>query len=160
MDPRLAQSVQLAEQSLNSGGFPVGAIVCVGDVEVGRGASSTEALKDATAHAEVQAIRAGMQRSSGGVLYSSLEPCMMCLAACAWAGIRRVEFACSRCVVDQAYYETGHSAGELSRILNSPIEVVADLSRQDEIVALIRRWEEAYNKSAHTDFALSGRTGG
>ncbi len=160
MDPLLAQSIDLAEQSLNSGGFPVGSIVYVGDVEVGRGASSTEALKDVTAHAEVRAIRASMQRSRGGVLYSSLEPCMMCLAACAWAGIRRVEFACSRGVVDQAYYETGHSAEELSRFLTSPIEVVADLSRQHEIVALIRRWEKAYNKSAHADSAVSGKAGG
>jgi tRNA(Arg) A34 adenosine deaminase TadA len=160
MNTFLAKSIQLAEQSLACGGFPVGSIICLNGAEVGRGVSSTEILKDATAHAEVQAIRASAQSSKGGVLYSSLEPCMMCLAACAWAGIQRVEFACSRSSVDPAYYETSMSASQLSRALTLPIELVADLSRQDEVIALIGRWEQAYSKPTHSDSALAGKTGG
>jgi guanine deaminase len=145
MDSFLAESIRIAEHSLNSGGFPVGSIICVGDLEIGRGASSTESLNDVTAHAEVQAIRAAMQQSKGGTLYSSLEPCMMCLAACAWAGIKQVVFACSRSAVDQSYYETNVTAAELSRALIAPIKVIPDFARQDDVIALIRRWEEGYN---------------
>lgn len=146
MDSFLAESIRLAESSLRSGGFPVGSIICVAGVEVGRGTSSTEVLNDVTAHAEVQAIRASMHQSKGGILYSSLEPCMMCLAACAWAGIEQVVFACSRAVVDPTYYESAATAAELSRFLVVPIKIVPDLVRQDEVIALIRRWEEAYNR--------------
>jgi tRNA(Arg) A34 adenosine deaminase TadA len=146
MDSFLKESIQLAESSLISGGFPVGAIICADGVEVGRGTSSTQVLNDLTAHAEVQAIRAAMQRSKGGILYSSLEPCMMCLAACAWAGIKQVVFACARSVVDPIYYESSATVAELSQVLVVPIKIVPDLVRQDEVIALIRRWETVCNQ--------------
>lgn len=68
---------------------------------------------------------------------------MMCLAACAWAGIEQVVFACSRAVVNPIYYETASTAEELSRVLVVPIHISPDLTRQDEVIALIRRWEDA-----------------
>ncbi|MEY4669560.1 MAG: hypothetical protein RL518_2259 [Pseudomonadota bacterium] len=158
MEEFLSKSIQLAEQSLKAGNFPVGSIICVGGLEVGRGTSSTDALDDVTAHAEVQAVRAAKQQAKGGILYSSLEPCMMCLAACAWAGVQRVVFACSRTAVNNSYYETNASAIELSRILTIPIEVMPDLSKQDDVITLIRQWEKAYNHSRHTDSCLAAKT--
>jgi len=145
MDSFLAETIRIAEHSLNAGGFPVGSIICVGGTEVGRGASSTEALNDVTAHAEVQAIRVAKHQSKGGILYTSLEPCMMCLAACAWAGIQQVVFACSRFSVAPSYYESNSSSEDLSRLLVRPIRLVPHLAGEAEVISLLRRWEEAYN---------------
>lgn len=145
MNLALVESIRIAEQSLNSGGFPVGSIICIDGSEISRGASSTEIFNDVTAHAEVQAIRAAAFQSRGGILYSSLEPCMMCLAACAWAGIRQVVFACARSAVNPAYYESNMAAEEVSRLLVPAIEVVSALELQNEVIALIRRWEEIHS---------------
>jgi tRNA(Arg) A34 adenosine deaminase TadA len=65
---------------------------------IGRGVNQVVELNDPTAHAEILALRAAgtTLRShviDDGVLYSSAEPCPMCLAACYWAGIPRIVFA-------------------------------------------------------------------
>ena len=74
---------------------PIGAvIVCRGRI-VGKGHNMTERLSDPTAHAEVSAIRAacaklGDFKLSGCTIYSSCEPCPMCLSALYWAGVERI----------------------------------------------------------------------
>jgi guanine deaminase len=77
--------------------WPFGALVVVGDRVAGQGINRVEELHDPTAHAEVMALRAaaaslGRHLLEDGVLYSSSEPCPMCLAACYWACLPRVVF--------------------------------------------------------------------
>ncbi len=77
------------------GEVPVGAvIVCKGQI-VGRGHNLTETLNDVTAHAEIQAITAAAGTLGGKyltdcTLYVTVEPCLMCAGAIAWAQIRRL----------------------------------------------------------------------
>ena len=80
---------------------------------------------------------------------ASLEPCMMCLAASSWAGIRRVIFACSRSAVDPAYFETSSSSAEIAQLLKSRMEIIAETSREKEVVNLILRWQ-----AQHTQFQI------
>ena len=84
-----------------NGGGPFGAIVVRGDEIVARGWNQVTQALDPTAHAEVSAIRAAcaaLQRFElrGCELYTSCEPCPMCLAAIYWARIDRVFYGCSR----------------------------------------------------------------
>jgi len=84
-----------------SGGGPFGAIVVCGNEIVGRGCNQVTRLLDPTAHAEVTAIRdacRALQRFDlrGCVLYTSCEPCPMCLAAIYWARLDRIYYACTR----------------------------------------------------------------
>jgi guanine deaminase len=78
--------------------WPFGAVV-VGQGEVlGRGFNQVVELRDPSAHAEIMALRAaagalGRHALENCVLYSSSEPCPMCLAACYWASVPRVVFA-------------------------------------------------------------------
>ncbi len=76
---------------------PIGAVVVWEDRIVGRGHNLTEALTDATAHAEMQALTAAMQTTGGKylpdcTLYVTLEPCAMCAGAMAWAQIGRIVY--------------------------------------------------------------------
>ncbi|MGH3166799.1 MAG: nucleoside deaminase [Trebonia sp.] len=78
--------------------WPFGAILAAGGEIIGQGFNQVEELHDPTAHAEVMALRAAgraLRRHAfeDSVLYSSGEPCPMCLAACYWASVPRVVFA-------------------------------------------------------------------
>lgn len=78
--------------------WPFGAIVVARGGVIGRGVNRVAELSDPTAHAEIMALRAAAAELRSyaiddGVLYSSAEPCPMCLAASYWARITRIVFA-------------------------------------------------------------------
>jgi guanine deaminase len=97
----LRRAIALATQNvLTARGGPFGAVIVRNGEIVGEGANSVTATNDATAHAEVTAIRAACTalktfKLSGCELYTSCEPCPMCLSACYWAHLDRVYYACS-----------------------------------------------------------------
>lgn len=97
----LARAVDLATENVRNEGGPFGAIVVSADGRVFEGVNRVTANLDPSAHAEVTAIRNACQGLgtfdlSGAVLYSSCEPCPMCLATSLWARIDKVYFAADR----------------------------------------------------------------
>ena len=98
----LREAIALARAGSASGaGGPFGAILVQGGLVVGRGQNRVTSTHDPTAHAEVVAIReaCATQRQfhlAGATLYTSCEPCPMCLAAAYWARGERVVYACTR----------------------------------------------------------------
>lgn len=97
----LSQAVELATANVADNGGPFGAVIVTADGQVFEGVNRVTANNDPTAHAEVTAIRnacAALETFdlSGAVLYSSCEPCPMCLASALWARIGRVVFAADR----------------------------------------------------------------
>ena len=101
-DAFLAQAIQLAQEGMhNNEGGPFGAIVVKDGQVVGRGNNRVTSTKDPTAHAEVLAIRDACARLNtfqltDCVLYTSCEPCPMCLGAIYWARPKAVYFACTK----------------------------------------------------------------
>lgn len=97
----LTEAVALAERNVAAGGGPFGALVVTADGVVHEGVNRVTRDNDPTAHAEVVAIRTAAAESgnfdlSGAVLYTSCEPCPLCLAAALWARIDCVYFAADR----------------------------------------------------------------
>jgi guanine deaminase len=98
----LNKAIHLALENVEKGwGGPFGAIVVKDGLVIGVGQNRVTTNHDPTAHAEVQAIRAaclhlGSFQLEGCTLYSSCEPCPMCLGAIYWARPDAVYFACSR----------------------------------------------------------------
>ena len=97
---REAIRISLAKMRGNHGG-PFGAVVVRRGKIVGRGWNQVTSANDPTAHAEVTAIRDACRRLKtfqldGCELYTSCEPCPMCLAAIYWARIGRVYYGNSR----------------------------------------------------------------
>jgi guanine deaminase len=112
----LDHAVQLAARNVAAGGGPFGALIVAGDEIIATGVNRVTRDNDPTAHAEVVAIRdACRQRGDfkldGAVLYTSCEPCPLCLAAALWARVGRVVFAADRDDAarggfdDRAFYE-------------------------------------------------------
>lgn len=138
----LERAVALSRRSQEAGGFPVAAILVRDGREVAYGLSSTESTRDVTAHGEIQAIRAaGAEAFAPLTLYSSLEPCLMCLAASAWAGVTKIVYACGKESVNSMYYVNNVSAREASKLLTSPPELLFISNFQSEVLTLIRKYE-------------------
>jgi guanine deaminase len=97
----LARSIRLATANVLNSGGPFGAVIVTADGQAFDGVNRVTADNDPTAHAEVTAIRRacsglGTFDLRGATLYSSCEPCPMCLASALWARIDRVVFAADR----------------------------------------------------------------
>ena len=96
------QAISLAVQNVRNGqGGPFGALVVRRDCLIATGVNAVTAAQDPTAHAEVMAIRAacqaiGSHQLDGCELYTSCEPCPMCLGAIYWARPKAYYFACTR----------------------------------------------------------------
>lgn len=86
-----------ARRAAASGEVPVGAVVVLHGVVVGRGHNCPIGEHDPTAHAEVRALRdaarrVGNYRLSGATLYATVEPCLMCAGACLHARVGELVF--------------------------------------------------------------------
>ena len=93
----MKQALFEAEKALARNEVPIGAVIVCQNRIIGRGHNLTETLTDVTAHAEMQAITAGAQFLGGKyltdcTLYVTVEPCVMCAGAIAWAQISKVVF--------------------------------------------------------------------
>ncbi|WP_289874248.1 nucleoside deaminase, partial [uncultured Muribaculum sp.] len=93
----MKEAIRLSEENLDNGGGPFGAVIARDGEIVATGVNRVTASHDPTAHAEVSAIRAACQKLntfnlSGCEIYTSCEPCPMCLAAIYWAHLDKVYF--------------------------------------------------------------------
>lgn len=94
----MKMAIQLSEENIAKGGGPFGAVIVKDGKVVAKAANSVTNDKDPTAHAEVNAIRKASKRLndfnlSGCTIYSSCEPCPMCLSAIYWARIDKLYYA-------------------------------------------------------------------
>ncbi|MFZ1939213.1 MAG: nucleoside deaminase [Terracidiphilus sp.] len=102
----LRRAIAVATQNVTAGeGGPFGAVIVRDGKIIGEGANSVTATNDPTAHAEVNAIRAaakalGTFTLAGCELYTSCEPCPMCLAAAYWSHVDAVYYGA--CAADAA----------------------------------------------------------
>lgn len=101
-DPWLERAVELAAQNVEEGGGPFGAVIVAADgTLLGEGQNRVTRDLDPTAHAEVEAIRSACRELgdfslAGCTLYTSCEPCPLCLSAALWARLDRVVYAANR----------------------------------------------------------------
>ena len=96
----MREALAEAEEAFLLGEVPVGAVVVAGNRVIGRGHNLTEQLHDITAHAEMQAITAAANYLNAKYLtdcklYVTLEPCVMCAGAIAWAQLGTLVYAAS-----------------------------------------------------------------
>jgi tRNA(Arg) A34 adenosine deaminase TadA len=129
--------------------WPFGAILVGQGKILGRGFNQVEELRDPSAHAEIMALRAagralGRHMFEDCVLYSSGEPCPMCLAACYWASISRVVFAATS--HDLAEYDFQDLAiyGQLGQPAQSRLmrEDADEEELRQDALTVVRDWAQ------------------
>jgi guanine deaminase len=141
----MRESIALAIRNVRSqGGGPFGAVVVRDGELVASGVNSVTAANDPTAHAEVVAIRnacrhLGAFQLIGCEIYSSCEPCPMCLGAIYWARPERFYYACSKEDARACGFDDALIYEQLSR---APVErAIAGLSLlREEGLAAFEEW--------------------
>ena len=110
---RDAIALAIREKGSEPARTPIAALIVRNGVCIGSGVNRTAECCDATAHAEVMALRdagkaTGQTRIEGATLYSTLQPCGMCTMASIWGGIGRIVFGAGRDDVHKMYFEDRH----------------------------------------------------
>lgn len=145
----LRQAIELAAQARERGNHPFGALLCVDERVVLTAENSVNTESDPTAHAETNLIRQAVRRLSPeelarSTLYTSCEPCVMCVGAIYWAGVREVVYALSS-------QELARLAGgdflipcrELFRRASRKVEVIGPLLMEEAIKVHEGYWSKS-----------------
>ncbi len=126
---RRALAVARSKGSAPSTG-PIGSVIVLDGREISAERNQTHELPDATAHAEMMAIRRACARTGqvelrGATLYSTLQPCGMCTMALIWSKIGRVVYGAGRGDVHEMYFEVRHI---------DTLSFIADAYRNDIVI--------------------------
>jgi len=94
----MREALVQAKKALKKGEVPIGSVVVLGDKIIGRGYNQPITTKDPTAHAEIIALKEASNRLDNyrlneAIIYTTLEPCLMCAGALVHARIKKVIFA-------------------------------------------------------------------
>jgi len=146
---REAIRISIAEMRRNRGG-PFGAVVVRGGKIVGRGHNCVTSGNDPTAHAEIMAIRAACQRLKSFrlddcELYTSCEPCPMCLSAMYWARLKRVYYGNTRKDAAKIHFDDEFIYAQVARPIAKRSLEMQQLLRREALMAF-REWERKPDK--------------
>lgn len=129
----MGQAFRLAEQALDEGEIPIGAVVVHNQRIIGKGYNQVQRLNDPTAHAEIIAITAACEHLNNKyltncTLYVTIEPCPMCAGALVWSKIDTVVFGAPDGIAGAC-----GSAFNIStnKKLNHQVEVIQGVMEQD-----------------------------
>lgn len=115
----MQKAIDLSVENIDVDGGPFGAVIVKDGKIVGTGANGVTRKNDPTAHAEVEAIRDACSRLhtfslKGCTVYSSCEPCPMCLSALYWAGVERIYFGNTKEQADAIDFSDAYIYEELA----------------------------------------------
>lgn len=142
----MLRAIEKAKESIAAGGFPAGAVVVLDGKVVGEGISIGNKLHDPTSHGEMAAIRDACKNLkssdlSRACLYASMQPCLMCFAASAWATIGKIVYACPQKAVSATYYAGHYDTASINTTLLLPIEIVHLAELEGQSMDVVKVWE-------------------
>ena len=149
----MREAIKLASDSVRRGGGPFGAVI-VKDGEIIAGSSNSVTIdNDPTAHAEVNTIRQACRKLgtfdlSGAVIYTSCEPCPMCLGAIYWARLGRIYYGNNRKDARDIDFADDFIYEELDRPMSDRTVPIIPLLR-DEALESFRLWDEKEDKTEY-----------
>jgi guanine deaminase len=141
----MTRAIQLSIEGVQSGhGGPFGAVIVKSERIIAEGVNQVTSINDPTAHAEVQAIRLACQKLGhfelkDCQLYTSCEPCPMCLGAIYWARISRIYFANTADDAASIGFDDSFIYSELKEI-HSQRRIPTIQMMRDEALAGFRAW--------------------
>ena len=146
----MRKAIELAVENVKNGGGPFGAVIVKGGAVVATGVNRVTANNDPTAHAEVSAIRAACEKLGtfmldGCEIYSSCEPCPMCLGAIYWAHIDRLYYGCNKQDAADAGFDDSFIYKELE-VDKSQRRVKTEELLPDEAKAAFEAWKNNEGK--------------
>jgi guanine deaminase len=150
----MARAIQLSVESAHSGhGGPFGAVIVRNGEIIAEGVNRVTSSNDPTAHAEVVAIRQacaklGTFELKDCELYSSCEPCPMCLGAIYWARLSRIYYANTAADAAAIDFDDSFIYSEL-QVIPTERRIPAQQMMREEALAAFRAWAEKPDKKAY-----------
>ncbi|MFO7844832.1 MAG: nucleoside deaminase [Bacteroidales bacterium] len=149
----MREAIKLSIDNIDEGGGPFGAIIVKDGEIVAKGTNRVTVNNDPTAHAEINAIREATQKLgtfdlSGCRIYSSCEPCPMCLGAIYWARLDKIYFANTKTDARDIDFDDSFIYEELER----PIEQRKIRTKQilrEEAIAAFEKWRNTEGKTEY-----------
>ena len=150
----MQQAIDLSVDNVKKGGGPFGAVIVdAGGNVVGTGANSVTLDNDPTAHAEVNAIRNACRRTgsfklTGCTVYSSCEPCPMCLSALYWAGVKRLFYGNTKADAKAVDFDDSFIYDQLA-IPQAERAIPATQLMRTEALRAFLDWEQSDTKTKY-----------
>lgn len=147
----MARAIQLSINNVRAArGGPFGAVIVKGGQIIAEAANQVTSANDPTAHAEIMAIREACKKLGAFELqrceiYSSCEPCPMCLGAIYWARLDRIYFSSSAADATQAGFDDSFIYRELGRDPSQRKIPMTQMMREEGLEAF-RAWKISENK--------------
>ena len=140
----MRRAIALAVDNVKNGGGPFGAVIVKDDQIIAEGVNRVTSQHDPTAHAEVQAIRAACRKLEtfdleGCEIYSSCEPCPMCLGAIYWAHLSHLYFAGTKVDAAEAGFDGAFIYQELPLEIHER-KLPTETMMHDEALAPFKEW--------------------
>lgn len=146
----MKRAIQLAVDNVRNGGGPFGAVIVKDGRIVAEGVNRVTSQHDPTAHAEVQAIREACRKMetfdlTGCEIYSSCEPCPMCLGAIYWAHLSHLYFAGTKIDAARAGFDDAFIYKELPLDIKHR-QLPTETMMHDEALQPFDEWMKSSDK--------------
>ncbi len=149
----MLKAIELSIENIKNGGGPFGAVIAKDGEIIATGTNRVTADNDPTAHAEVNAIRKACQTLktfdlSGCTIYTSCEPCPMCLAAIYWAHIDKIYYGNNKKDAADIGFDDSYIYDEL----NLPVEKRTKLMNEllpEEAIKAFQLWDNTEDKTEY-----------
>ena len=146
----MQRAIELSIESINSGGGPFGSVIAKGDEIISEGMNRVTKNNDPTAHGEIVAIRNACKNLNdfslkGCELYTSCEPCPMCLSAIYWSRIDKIYYANTRDDAKKIDFDDSLIYSEFTKKIKERKIPTIQLMR-DEALQGFKLWKNTENK--------------
>jgi len=146
----MKRAIQLSIDSVKNGGGPFGAVIVKNDKIIAEGSNKVTSTNDPTAHGEIVAIREACKKInnfnlSGFEIYSTTEPCPLCLSAIYWARINKIYYANSREDARKIDFDDSLIYSELKKNINERKIPMTQMMR-DEALKAFELWDKKTDK--------------
>ena len=149
----MQKAIELSIKNINNNGGPFGCVIVKNNKIISEGANGVTQNNDPTAHAEIVAIRNACKKLntfdlSGCELYTSCEPCPMCLSAIYWSHIDLVYYGNSRENAAEIQFDDKFIYDEMKKDINErkiPLKQIL----KDEAIKAFDLWAETENKTKY-----------
>ena len=146
----MLRAIELSVNSANNAGGPFGCVIVKDNKIIAEGSNKVTSSNDPTAHAEIVAIRDACQKLntfnlSGSDLYSSCEPCPMCLSAIYWSHIDNIFYANTRDDAKKINFDDSFIYSEFSKKIEDRKIPIKQMLR-DESLKAFELWNKKTDK--------------
>ena len=146
----MQEAIDISVENVKNGGGPFGAVIVKDGKIVARGMNRVTANNDPTAHAEVTAIRnacreMGTFKLEGCTIYTSCEPCPMCLSAIYWAGLDGIVYGNDKHDADRIGFGDQFIYEEIARPMDAR-SIPCHQMMRDEALQAFRDWEQKVDR--------------